>query len=59
MEVEPTDKSLRSYMYLFFFSALAIIIVTLPLYLFTGIWHVDYDKYIEDMNQNSEIKQKG
>ena len=42
---------------LFFFSALAIIIVTLSLYIFTGIRHVDYDKHIEDMNQNIEIIQ--
>jgi len=42
---------------LFFFSAIAIVIITISLYLFTGIRHVDYDKYIEDMNQNSEIKQ--
>ncbi len=42
---------------LFFFSALAIIIVTLSFYIFTGVRHVDYDKYIEDMNQNSEIIQ--
>ena len=42
---------------LFFFSAIAIVIIAISLYLFTGIRHVDYDKFIEDMNQNSEIKQ--